>query len=104
MISKEELTSFPALSVYISRVTNGCETTDVTTTPGYSNRLAVTSIWHSLAQDMDAGGVEDEIGAEFCTRVVGSTRVVMIDRVTKTVDTVVNAGNVVVKSDVGPGR
>ena len=48
--------------------------------------------------------MEDEIGAEFCTRVVGSTRVVMIDRVTKTVDTVVNAGNVVVKSDVGPGR
>ena len=103
MISKEELTSFPALSVYMSRVTNGCETTDVTTTPGYSNRLAVTSIWHSLAQDMDAG-VEDGIGAEVCTRLVGSTRVVMIDRVTKTVDIVVNAGNVVVKIDVGPGR
>lgn len=50
------------------------------------------------------GGAEDEIEADVGTTVVDSTNVVTIDRVTNTVDTVIVAGRVVVRSDVGPGR
>lgn len=43
------------------------------------------------------------MGADVGTTVVGNTNVVTIDRVTNTVDIVVVAGRVVVRSDVGPG-
>ena len=43
----------------------------VTTVPGYSSMVAVTLIWHSLEQEIDAGVVEDELGVNVCTIVVG---------------------------------
>ena len=43
-------------------VTTGMDVVVVMTVPGYANRVAVTSIWHLLVQEIDAGRVEDELG------------------------------------------
>lgn len=37
----------------------------ITTSPGYTNRLAVTSIWHLLVQEID--GWRDDAGLEEIT-------------------------------------
>jgi len=85
-------------------VTVGIVRVLVTTTPGNSNLVAVTSIWHSLEHDMDAGAVEDELGVNVWTIVVGWIWVVTKDCVIKIVDTEVVAGRVNVDTEVEPGR
>jgi hypothetical protein len=50
-------------------VTTGSSIVEVTTTSGYSNLVAVTSIWHWLEHETDARGVDDELGVG--TTVVG---------------------------------
>jgi len=57
----------------------GTVTVSVTITPGYSNLVAVTSIWHSLEQEIDAGVVEDGLGVNVSTMVVGWIWVVTKD-------------------------
>jgi hypothetical protein len=52
-------------------VTVGIVTVSNTITPGYSSLVAVTSIWQALGQEMDADVVEDGVGVNVCTIVVG---------------------------------
>jgi hypothetical protein len=58
------LTSFPTASVKMSTVTRGRVVVDTTTIPGYTRRVAVTSIWQSLVQEIDAGTVELALGED----------------------------------------
>jgi nitrogen fixation protein FixH len=85
-------------------VTVGTDTVLVTTAPGYSNLVAVTSIWHWLEHEIDAGVVEDELGVNVCTIVVGCTWVVTNDCVIRIVDTETVARKVTVDTEVEPGR
>jgi hypothetical protein len=46
------------------------------TVPGYTNLVAVTSIWQSLVQEMDAAEEEERLGATVWSTVVGTKTVV----------------------------
>jgi hypothetical protein len=77
-----------------------------TTVPGYSRRVAVTSIWQSLVHEIEAEEVDDTLGVTVLSTVrsivVGTSEVsVMVESI---VDTIVLAGRVVVNVEVVPGR
>jgi hypothetical protein len=103
------LTSFPALSVKMSTVTRGRVVVSTITVPGYTRRVAVTSIWQSVVQEMEGGGLEGVSGEEVTpgvnvwTIVVGTSSVVVISTVERTVETIVEAGTWVVTVCVDPG-
>lgn len=73
-------------------------TVDSTTTPGYSNLVALTSIWHLRPHETEAGELELALGEDVtpgvnvCTIVVGTSSVVVIKMEESTVDTIVEAG------------
>ena len=53
-------------------------------------------MWQLLAHEMEAGVVELELGVRVCTIVVGTSSVVVKNAEEVTVDTVVDAGSVLV--------
>lgn len=97
-----------APSRYTSTVTRGLVTVEVTTTPGYSSRVAVTSIWQELPQELDARvelelGTELVLGVTVCKTVVGTSCVVVTRTEDITVDMMVDAGIWLVMICVAPG-
>jgi hypothetical protein len=59
---------------WIYNVTVGTYVVETTTTPGYAKRVAVTSIWHWLVQEIDGREDETELGAtELGTTELGTT-------------------------------
>jgi hypothetical protein len=88
----------------MSRVTRGKNVVDTMTCPGYSNLVAVTSIWQLLEHEIDGSGVEVALAVGVCTIVVGTIRVVMNDCVMRIVETDVVADRVSVIIEVGPSK
>lgn len=68
------------------------------TVPGYCRRVAVTSIWHSLEQEIEAGELVLPLdegvtpGVKVCRIVVGTSSVVVMNTEEMMVDTIVEAG------------
>lgn len=91
------------VSKYMSTVTRGRVTVSTTTTPGYCRRVACTSIWQSLVQEIEAELLELALGAKVCTIVVGTSSVVVIIIDEIAVDTIVEAGIWLVMICVDPG-
>lgn len=77
--------------------------------PGYCKRVAVTSIWQPLGQEIDAGTVElalgevVTLGVSVCKTVMGTSSVVVISTVERMVEMIVEAGTCVVTTCVDPG-
>lgn len=103
------LTSTPSLFVKICSVTRGRVVVETMTVPGYSRRVAVTSIWHSLVHEIEAGvaelalGKDVVLGVNVCRIVVGTSSVVVNKIEETTVDTIVEAGIWLVMVCVDPG-
>jgi hypothetical protein len=85
-VKRRVLSTFPPASVDRSSVTVGMYVVDTTTFPGYTNLVAVTSIWHSLPHEADGlGNDEARLGDEtalgpmvwISVRVVGTTCVMV---------------------------
>jgi hypothetical protein len=53
-------------------------------------------MWQSLVHEMEAGMVELELGVRVCTTVVGTSSVVVKNAEEVTVETIVEAGSVLV--------
>jgi ABC-type polysaccharide/polyol phosphate export permease len=88
----------------MSRVTRGKNVVDTMTWPGYSNLVAVTSIWQLLEHEIDGGGVDVALVVGVCMIVVGTIRVVINDCVMRIVETDVVVDRVSVNIEVGPAK
>lgn len=100
LVKSEELTGMPSGFVVMNKVTTGTSTVDTTTTPGYPNCVAVTSIWQSLVQEIDAEDVEEGLGVNVGGVVVGKTWVIITVLVISAVDIETEPGSVSVVTEV----